>query len=156
MAKKQYSQLEYNELVKELNYLEKEKTEEIKEAIKVAKSFGDLSENSEYDEARNEQAKVAARIAELTALIENAEIIDESTLDLSVVNVGSVVKVKNLATKEETVYYIVGSRGNNPFENKISVESPLGTALSGKRAGDKAEVHAPCGIIELEVLDVTR
>lgn len=155
-TKQSYTQQGYDLLVNELNYLKNEKREQVKEAIAVARSFGDLSENSEYDEARNEQAKVEARIAELEALIENAEIVDESVLDTSVVNIGSVVKVLDKAENEEIVYYVVGSNETNPFENKISVESPVGSALNGKRAGDKVEVVAPGGIIVLEILEVSR
>ena len=155
-TKQRYTQEGYDLLVNELNYLKNEKREQVKEAIAVARSFGDLSENSEYDEARNEQAKVEARIAELEELIENAEIVDESSLDTSVVNIGSIVKVLDKDINEEIEYHIVGSNETNPFENKISVESPVGTALNGKRVGDKVEVHAPGGTIVLEILDVYR
>ena len=155
-TKQSYTQQGYDLLVNELNYLKNEKREQVKEAIAVARSFGDLSENSEYDEARNEQAKVEARIAELEALIENAEIVDESVLDTSVVNIGSVVKVFDKSENEEIEYHIVGSNETNPFENKISVESPVGSALNGKKAGDKVEVTAPHGIIVLEILEVSR
>ena len=155
-TKQRYTQQGYDLLVNELNYLKNEKREQVKEAIAVARSFGDLSENSEYDEARNEQAKVEARIAELEALIENAEIVDESNLDTSVVNIGSIVKVMDTDANKEIEYHIVGSNETNPFENKISVESPVGVALNGKKAGDKVEVHAPRGTIVLEILSVTR
>ncbi len=155
-TKQSYTQQGYDLLVNELNYLKYEKREQVKEAIATARSFGDLSENSEYDEARNEQAKVEARIAELEALIENAEIVDESVLDTSVVNIGSVVKVFDKEENEEIEYHIVGSNETNPFENKISIESPVGNALNGKRAGEKVEVNAPHGIIVLEILEVSR
>ena len=155
-TKQSYTQQGYDLLVNELNYLRNEKRQQVKEAIAVARSFGDLSENSEYDEARNEQAKVEARIVELEALIENAEIVDESVLDVSVVNIGSIVKVFDKRENEEIEYHIVGSNETNPFENKISIESPVGSALNGKSAGDKVEVHAPNGTITLEILDVTR
>ena len=151
-----YTQKGYQELIDELHYLKHEKREKIKNDIAVARSFGDLSENSEYDEARNEQAKVEARIAELEVLIENAEIVDESNLDTSVVNIGSIVKVMDTDANEEIEYHIVGSNETNPFENKISVESPVGTALNGKKAGDKVEVLAPRGSIVLEILSVSR
>lgn len=155
-TKQRYTQQGYDLLVNELNYLKNEKREQVKEAIAVARSFGDLSENSEYDEARNEQAKVEARIAELEVLIENAEIVDESNLDTSVVNIGSIVKVMDADANEEIEYHIVGSNETNPFENKISVESPVGTALNGKKAGDKVEVNAPRGTITLKILEVSR
>lgn len=155
-TKQRYTQQGYDLLVNELNYLKNEKREQVKEAIAVARSFGDLSENSEYDEARNEQAKVEARIAELEALIENAEIVDESNLETSVVNIGSFVKVLDTDAGEEIEYHIVGSNETNPFENKISIESPVGVALDGRKAGDKVEVHAPRGSIILEILAVSR
>ena len=157
MAEKQlYTPEGYKELTDELDHRKSVKREEIKEAIATARSFGDLSENSEYDEARNQQAENEARIKELEALIENAEIVDESSLDTSVVNIGSIVKVLDKDINEEIEYHIVGSNETNPFENKISVESPVGTALNGKRVGDKVEVHAPGGTIVLEILDVYR
>lgn len=155
-TKQRYTKQGYELLVNELNYLKNEKREQVKEAIAIARSFGDLSENSEYDEARNEQAKVEARIAELEALIENAEIFDDSNLDTSVVNIGSFVKVFDRQSGEEIEYHIVGSNETDPFENKISVESPVGFALNGKKAGDTVEVCAPSGMITLEIREVSR
>jgi transcription elongation factor GreA len=154
--KQKYTQEGYDKLVNELNYLKNEKREEVKEALAVARSFGDLSENSEYDEARNEQAKVEARIAELEVQIENAIIFDESSVDASLVNIGSVVKVFDREENEEIEYQIVGSNETNPFENKISADSPVGMALNGKKAGDIVEVNAPHGVITLEIREVTR
>lgn len=154
--KQSYTQQGYDQLVNELYELKNVKRIQVKEAIAVARSFGDLSENSEYDEARNEQAKVEARIVELEALIENAEVIDEANLDTSIVNIGSIVKVLDTDLGAEIEYHIVGSNETNPFENKISVESPVGTALNGKRAGDKVEVNAPGGVIVLEIIEVSR
>ena len=155
-TKQRYTQQGYDQLVNELYELKNVKRIQVKEAIAIARSFGDLSENSEYDEARNEQAKVEARILELEGLIENAEVIDETSLDISVVNIGSIVKVKDTELDEIIEYHIVGSNETNPFENKISIESPVGTALNGKRSGDKVEVNAPGGIIVLEVIEVSR
>lgn len=154
--KQSYTQQGYDQLVNELYELKNVKRIQVKEAIAVARSFGDLSENSEYDEARNEQAKVEARIVELEALIENAEVIDEANLDTSIVNIGSIVKVLDTDLGAEIEYHIVGSNETNPFENKISVESPVGTALNGKKAGDKVEVNAPGGVIVLEIIEVSR
>ena len=114
--KKMYTPQGYQELVDELTYLKLTRREEIKEQIAVARGFGDLSENAEYDEARNEQAKVEARIVELEALIENAIVIDESTLDASVVSLGSVVRVHDDDEDEEIVYNIVGSNQVDPFK----------------------------------------
>ena len=157
MAKKQmYTQQGYQELVDELHYLRHEKREKIKSDIALARSFGDLSENSEYDEARNEQAKNEARIKELEELVENAVILDESNIDTSVVSLGSTVKVKNTDLGVEFTYDLVGSNESNPVEFKISDQSPIGAALMGKRAGDKVEVTTPGGMIHLNVLEVSR
>jgi transcription elongation factor GreA len=156
MAKKQmYTQQGYQELVDELHYLKHEKREKIKSDIALARSFGDLSENSEYDEARNEQAKNEARIKELEELVENAVILDESNIDTSVVSLGSAVKVRN-AEGVEISYDLVGSNESNPMEFKISDQSPIGAALMGKKAGDKVEVTTPGGVIHLSVLEVSR
>ena len=157
MAKKQmYTQQGYQELVDELHYLKHEKREKIKSDIALARSFGDLSENSEYDEARNEQAKNEARIKELEELVENAVILDESNIDTSVVSLGSTVKVKNIDIGAEFTYDLVGSNESNPMEFKISDQSPIGAALMGKKAGDKVEVTTPGGVIHLSVLEVSR
>ncbi len=151
-----YTQDGYDLLVKELNYLKSEKREEIKEAIALARSFGDLSENAEYDEARNEQAKTEARISELEALIENAVIVDEDTIDTSIANIGSTVLVYDVEEKEEIEYNIVGSIEADPFANKISDQSPIGHAIVGSREGDVVTVDAPGGVIHLEIRKVSR
>ena len=158
MAKKQmlYTQQGYQELVDELHYLKHEKREKIKNDIAVARSFGDLSENSEYDEARNEQAKNEARIKELEELLDNAVILDESTIDTSVVSLGSTVTVLNVALGAEFTYDLVGSNESNPAEGKISDQSPIGAALIGKREGDNVLVDAPAGQIQLKVVKVSR
>lgn len=154
--KKMYTPQGYQELVDELTYLKLTRREEIKEQIAVARGFGDLSENAEYDEARNEQAKVEARIVELEALIENAIVIDESTLDASVVSLGSVVRVHDDDEDEEIVYNIVGSNQVDPFKQMISDLSPIGHALMGKRAGDKVVVEVPSGELHFTVIHVAR
>ncbi len=151
-----YTQQGYQELVDELQYLKIEKREKIKNDIAVARSFGDLSENSEYDEARNEQAKNEARIKELEELLENAVILDESTIDTSVVSLGSTVKVLNVAMNAEITYDLVGSNEANPLEGKISDQSPIGAALIGKRAGDEVAVEIPNGTVQMKVLEVSR
>ena len=151
-----YTEQGYQELVEELRYLKQEKREKIKNDIAVARSFGDLSENSEYDEARNEQAKNEARIKELEELVENAVILDESQIDTSVVSLGSSVKVLNLSSNREVTYDLVGSNEANPFENKISDLSPIGAALIGKLAGDEITVEVPSGVVKLKVLEVSR
>ena len=151
-----YTQEGYDLLVKELNYLKNEKREEIKEAIAVARSFGDLSENAEYDEARNDQAKTEARISELEELIENAVIVDEESIDTSIVNIGSTVKVLDIEENEEVEYSIVGSIEADPFANKISDQSPIGRGLVGSKIGDTVSVEVPDGVITLKILEVTR
>ena len=158
MAKKQmlYTQQGYQELVDELHYLKHEKREKIKNDIAVARSFGDLSENSEYDEARNEQAKNEARIKELEELLDNAVILDESTIDTSVVSLGSAVTVLNVTLGAEFTYDLVGSNESNPMEGKISDQSPIGAALIGKKEGDSVSVETPGGQVQLKVLKVSR
>ncbi len=151
-----YTQQGYQELVDELHRRTHEEREKIKNDIAVARSFGDLSENSEYDEARNDQAKNEARIKELEELIENAVILDESNIDTSVVSLGSAVKVLNPDLNAECTYDLVGSNEANPMEGKISDQSPIGAALVGKRAGDEVEIVVPNGIVRLKLIEVSR
>ncbi len=155
-GKQIYTKQGYQELVDELYRRTHEEREKIKNDIAVARSFGDLSENSEYDEARNEQAKNETRIKELEELIENAEILDESTIDTSVVSLGSTVKVLNKNINTEITYSLVGSNESNPFEGKISDQSPIGAALMGKRAGNEVTFEVPNGTVSLKVLEVSR
>ena len=155
-SKQMYTKQGYQDLVDELKYLKLTRREEIKEQIAVARGFGDLSENAEYDEARNEQAKVEARIQELEALIENAEIIDESNMDVRAISLGSVVKLFDEDFEEEITYSIVGSNQADPLEQKISDQSPIGRALMGKKAGDRVTVTAPAGELHFKVLEVAR
>ncbi|MBQ8350818.1 MAG: transcription elongation factor GreA [Clostridia bacterium] len=153
---KNYTPAEYAELQKELE-LYKVKREENKKDISTARSYGDLSENSEYDEAKQEQGKIAARIAELEHMIANAHVMDESELDEDVINVGSVVEVRRLETGKIVTYTLVGSFGADPVNGKISDESPIGAALKGARVGEKVEFTAPNGnVFHLEVLSITR
>ena len=154
--KQMYTKQGYQDLVDELKYLKLTRREEIKEQIAVARGFGDLSENAEYDEARNEQAKVEARIQELEALIENAEIIDETNMDVRSISLGSVVKLFDEDFEEEITYNIVGSNQADPLEKKISDQSPIGRALMGKKAGDSVSVTAPAGELHFKVLEVAR
>ncbi len=155
MAKEQlYTPEGYQKLVDEREYLIKTRREEVKNDIAVARSFGDLSENSEYDEARNEQAKVEARIKELDDLIENAVVIDESKIDTSVVSIGSTVKVQD--GDEVIEYNIVGSNEADPFMFRISDQSPIGRGLIGAHAGKEVTVETPAGTVHLKVLEVSR
>ncbi|MBQ7385526.1 MAG: transcription elongation factor GreA [Ruminococcus sp.] len=145
------------QLEEELDLLKGEKRKEIAEKIKVARSYGDLSENSEYDDAKNEQAILEARIATIEATLKVAVVIDENELgaDQSV-HVGSLVKVENISMGREQEFRIIGSNESNPKENKISDESPVGKALLGKKVGDMVEVEVPAGLITFKVLSVSR
>jgi transcription elongation factor GreA len=151
-----YTKEGFQQLVDELAYLKDVRVPEIKVQLAEARSHGDLSENSEYDEARNEQAKTEARIKELEELVENAVIVDESKIDNSIVSLGSVVTVYDIEEDEEIKYSIVGSNEANPMEQKISDQSPIGKALMGKKAGDTIEVEVPYGLIHMEIKSVTR
>ncbi len=140
----------------ELEELKTVKRYEIAERIKVALGFGDLSENSEYDEAKNAQASNEIKIAELENKIKYAKIIDESEIDLKVVQVGNIVKVLDMEFDEEIEYTIVGSTEVDLSQNKISNESPIGMALLGKKKKEIAEVQAPAGMIKLKILDIKK
>ncbi|MBW5458312.1 transcription elongation factor GreA [Clostridium sporogenes] len=143
-------------LEEELEYLKTVKRKEITEKIKVALSFGDLSENSEYDEAKNEQAFAEGRIIQLENMLKNASIVDENEVPRDVVSVGSIVKVKDYEFDEEVEYIIVGSAEADPMNNKISNESPVGNGLIGKKVGDIIEVTVPDGVSKYEILEVNR
>ena len=155
MADKQkYTKEGFQKLNDEYEFLTKVKRDEVKRAIAEARSFGDLSENSEYDEARNEQAKVEARIKELEELIQNAEVTSGDDMDEGVVGLGSSVRLTKNGV--EITYSIVGSNEANPFENKISDLSVIGKAIVGKVAGDKVTAQANTGAVEIEILEVWR
>lgn len=140
------------ELEKELDYLKTEGRIDIAEKLKVARSYGDLSENSEYDEAKSEQAKIEARISELEYQLENAEIVD--SIDKDAVSMGSVVTVKRLSDGLQAKYEIVGFAQSNPAEGKISDESPVGMALVGAKEGETVVVEAPIGNLEYEIVSI--
>lgn len=157
MAKQMhYTKEGYQALVDELEYLKTTRRAEVKEALAVARSYGDLSENSEYDEARNEQAKVESRITELESLILHAIVVDESEIDHSRVSVGSLVKVQGVKDKKVTEYTIVGSNEVDFWSGKISDQSPIGAALVGARKGDTVMVESPAGAYKLKILEVER
>ncbi|MBQ9354917.1 MAG: transcription elongation factor GreA [Clostridia bacterium] len=139
--------------------LEKLKTvgrADIAEKIKIARGYGDLSENSEYDEAKNEQAKIEARIVEIEAMLKNVEVIADIKGAAKTVMVGTKVKVLDIEFDEECTYKIVGSTEANPMEEKISDESPVGKALLGKKVGDEVIVEAPAGEIKLKILKISK
>ena len=142
----------YEKLEKELNYRKTEKRAEVADRIKVALGFGDLSENSEYDEAKTAQAENESKIAELEEQIRHAKIIDEKDIDTETVQVGNRVKVLDMEFDEKVEYTIVGSTEVNLAENKISNESPLGAALLGAKKNEIVEVNAPGGVMKYKIL----
>ena len=148
------SKVRYDELVAELNYLHTVREKEVAELIKEARSFGDLSENSEYDEAKTEQGKLYSKIAELKNVIDNAEII-ERVDRADTVTLGSRVGVRDTATGDEDSYEIVGSQEANPMQFRVSDDSPIGSALLNRKTGEKVMVSAPGGEFELEILTIS-
>ncbi len=146
----------YNNLEKELNFLKTEKRADIAERIKVALGFGDLSENSEYDEAKNAQAENEVKIAELENKLRHAKIIDEKDIDTETVQIGNKVRVLDVEFDEKIEYTIVGSTEVNLAENKISNESPLGEALLGAKKNQTVEVNAPAGIMKYKILSIKK
>ena len=150
------SQERLEELKQELEYLQTVREKEVSEQIKEARSFGDLSENSEYDEAKTEQGKLYSKIAELKDLIENAEIVDNLEADApkDTVTLGSVVCVRSLEDGFEEKFEIVGSQEANPRQGRISDDSPLFQALKGRRKGETVKVTAPAGIFSYEIVSV--
>lgn len=143
-------------LEKELEYLKTVKRQEVAAEIKVALGYGDLSENSEYDEAKNKQAQMEIRIVEIEAMLKNAKVIDEAEISTDTVSVGCTVTVYDVEFDEELQYNIVGSTEADPSNGKISDESPVGSALLGKKVGDIVEVPAPAGSIELKVVEINK
>lgn len=140
------------EIKKELEYLKTEKRPEVIEALKEARALGDLSENAEYDAARSEQTEVEARIAELEKMVEKAVIIKETKKDK--ITLGSKIKIEYVADHEKETYTIVGTNEADPFENKISNESPLAKALIGLKKGDVATVLCDSGNYDVKIIDI--
>ncbi len=143
-------------LEQELEFLKTVKRREVAERIKQALSFGDISENSEYDEAKNEQAHVEGRIVQLENMLKNAKVIDEDDIKTDVVSLGSKVILLDMEYNEEIEYYIVGSAEANPSEFKISNESPVGRALMGKEKGTVVDVVVPDGIAKYKIIDIKK
>ena len=144
-----------DKLKAEIAYLSNEKRREVAERIKEAREFGDISENSEYDDAKNEQAMLEARIASLEEKLRSASVIDASELDSNVVRVGSAVSVKDEGSGKSLKYTIVGSTEANPSENRLSNESPVGKALLGRKKGDSVKVTLPNGKVrELKITKI--
>ena len=157
MAKEyKMSQARYDELQEELNYLKTTRSDEVAEQIKVARGFGDLSENSEYDEAKNEQGKLYSRMAEIEEILSNYVVIEEDASAGSEVRLGSTVTVLDKEFNEEEVYKIVGSQEADPMNGSISEDSPFGRALLGKNKGDEVTVDAPAGPVYYKVIKIER
>ncbi len=156
MAEMKYkmSRERYEEIEKELEYLQTVREKEVAEQIKEARSYGDLSENSEYDEAKTEQGKLYSKIAEYKNLLENAEIV-EMTGKVGTIGIGSKVKVLDMEFNEETEYQIVGSQEANPVLGRISDESPFGRGLMGHKIGETVTVEAPVGALQFQILDIS-
>lgn len=144
------------ELQEELNYLKTTRSDEVAEQIKVARGFGDLSENSEYDEAKNEQGKLYSRIAELEEIIKHAVVVTGDSYAADEVSPGCRFIVKDLEEDEEEEYHFVGSQEADPMDGKISDESPFGKAMLGKKVGDVVEVEAPIGIVKYEIIKIEK
>ena len=132
------------------------KRKEVAQKIKEAREQGDLSENAEYDAAKDEQRDIEARIEEIEKILKNAEIVDEDEVDLETINIGCQVKILDLEFDEELVYKIVGSTEANSLKGKISNESPVGKALIGKKVGDLVSVETQVGIVQYKVLDIQK
>ena len=157
MAKEfKISALRLKELEQELFYLKTTREKEVAEQIKEARSFGDLSENSEYDEAKNEQTKVVTRIQDIEELLLHAEVINETEVDTNVVHLGSTVKLLDIGFGEEIEYSIVGTNEVDALNGKISDQSPIGSALLGAKKGETVTVETPNGDLKFKVLDVWR
>lgn len=146
----------YQKLKEELDFLKNVKRKEAAENVGIARSFGDLSENSEYDEAKNEQAKIEAQISELEETISHAKVISDHEIQTDMVNVGISVTVYDMDYDEEVEYQIVSSREVDPLENKISDQSPIGKALIGTKVGDIISVEVPDGIAKFKVMKIEK
>lgn len=140
----------------ELENLKTVKRREVAEKIKVALSFGDLSENSEYDEAKNEQGIVESRIAEIEATLAHAQVIDSDDITTEKVGIGTVVKILDMDMEEEMEFQIVGTSEANIDKGQMSDESPIGAALIGRKIGEVVDVETPSGIIQFEILDISK
>jgi transcription elongation factor GreA len=144
----------YRKLQQEIEYLSTEKRREVADRIRVAREFGDIAENSEYDDAKNEQALLEHRIAQLEERLRNARVISKKEISSDVVSIGSRVKLRDMDAKETLEYHIVGSAEANPSENKLSNESPVGKAIMGRKKGEVVEVTAPRGALKFKILEI--
>ena len=144
----------YKKLTQEIEYLSTEKRREVADRIRTAREFGDIAENAEYDDAKNEQALLEHRIATLEERMRNARVIEKKDIAKDVVSVGSKVRLRDLDAKQTVEYRIVGSAEADPAENKLSNESPVGKAILGKKKGETVEVSAPRGAMKFKILEI--
>jgi transcription elongation factor GreA len=145
----------YENLKKEIDYLRGDKRREVAERIRVAREFGDIAENAEYDDAKNEQAMLEHRIAQLEERLMAARVIDKREISKDVVSLGSHVKIRDVEAKKTLEYYIVGSAEANPAENKLSNESPVGKAIIGKKKGETVDVATPRGSLKFKIMEIS-
>ena len=144
----------YEKLKQEIEYLSTEKRREVAERIRVARQFGDIQENAEYDDAKNEQMLLEHRIATLEERLRNAKVIEAAEVSTDVVSVGSLVRLRDVDAKQTFEYHIVGSAEADPAANKLSNESPVGKAILGRKKGEVVEVTAPRGALKFKILDI--
>jgi transcription elongation factor GreA len=144
----------YEKLKKEIELLQTEKRREVAERIRIAREFGDIAENAEYDDAKNEQAMLEHKIAQLEERLLTARVITKKEISKDTVSVGSHVRIRDVAAKQTFEYHIVGSAEANPTENKLSNESPVGKAIMGHKKGDVVEVTAPRGSMKFKILEI--
>ena len=144
----------HEKLKQEIEFLRGDKRREIADRIRVAREFGDIAENAEYDDAKNEQAMLEHKIAQLEERLLNAKVIDKGDIDTSVVSIGSTVRLKDVDANQTVEYHIVGSAEANPSEQKLSNESPVGKAIMGRKKGETVEVTAPRGALKFKILDI--
>ena len=144
----------YKKLQAEIEYLSNEKRREVADRIRIAREFGDIAENAEYDDAKNEQALLEHRIATLEERLRDAKVINKKDVAKDVVSVGSKVKLRDVTAKQTVEYHIVGSAEANPAQNKLSNESPVGKAIIGHKKGDVVEVSAPRGALKFKILEI--
>ena len=144
----------YEKLKQEIEYLRGDRRREVADRIRIAREFGDIAENAEYDDAKNEQAMLEHKIAQLEERLLNAKVIDTGEVDTSVVSIGSIVRLRDVERKETVEYHIVGSAEANPSASKLSNESPVGKAIMGHKKGEVVEVAAPRGSLKFKILEI--
>ena len=144
----------YEKLKQEIEYLSTERRREIADRIRIAREFGDIAENAEYDDAKNEQAMLEHRIAQLEERLSHARVITKSEIKKDVVSIGSRVRLRDVDARKTVEYHIVGSAEANPAENKLSNESPVGKAIMGRKKGEVVEVAAPRGALKFKILEI--